>query len=420
MSQLHLTLKPKASLVFADPHRFTMAVCGRRFGKSYLSCAKALQTALSKKRANVLMIAPTFEMGRATLWRTLQDLVPDSWLLKTSESILEMQFLNGSRIEVKSGDRPDRLRGRSLDLVCMDEAAYLTETLWTEVLRPALSDREGSALMTTTPAGTIASWFADLWDDAKAENSRWGRHQYTTIDGGWVTAEEVAQAREMLDPRTFRAEYEASFESPVGRVFPDFGEANISDIAEDDGFSPLAVGCDFNVAHLPGIVCIVRGDELHVVDEVMLHNATTEQLGRRLREKYPRRSMLAYPDPTGGSRKTAAADATVTDHSLLEKAGIRVYERRTPYAVRDKLQTLNWLICDANGRRRLKVHPRCVELIRDLRFCVYKPGTDNVDKISDPARTHASDGLGYCALGAMKPLLPAKYKTRSSQTVSVW
>ena len=206
----------------------------------------------------------------------------------------------------------------------------------------------------------------------------------------------------------------------MGRVFPDFGEANISDIAEDDGFSTLAVGCDFNVAHLPGIVCIIRGDELHVVNEVMLHNATTEQLGKALREKYPRRAMLAYPDPTGSSRKTSAADATVTDHSLLEKAGIRVYERRSPYAVRDKLQALNWLICDANGRRRLKVHPRCVALIRDLRFCVFKPGTDTVDKTSDPARTHASDGLGYCVLGAMKPLLALKYRARSSSTINIW
>ena len=61
-----------------------------------------------------------------------------------------------------------------------------------------------------------------------------------------------------------------------------------------------------------------------------------------------------------------------------------------------------------------------MELIRDLRFCVYKPGTDMVDKTSDPARTHASDGLGYCALGAMKPLLGSKYKVRSSSTINVW
>ena len=63
MSQLHLTLKPKASAVFADPARFVVATCGRRFGKSYLSVAKALHKALAKPRSNCLMLAPTHEMA---------------------------------------------------------------------------------------------------------------------------------------------------------------------------------------------------------------------------------------------------------------------------------------------------------------------------------------------------------------------
>ena len=79
--------------------------------------------------------------------------------------------------------------------------------------------------------------------------------------------------------------------------------------------------------------------------------------------------------------------------------------------IRDKYQTLNWLICSASGRRRLRVNPRCRDLIRDLKFMVYKEGTDQPDK-SDPERSHHSDALGYCALGAMKPLMPDKYKTR--------
>ena len=419
MSQLHVTLKPKASAVFADPARFVVATCGRRFGKSYLSVAKALHTALEKPRANVLMLAPTHEMVRATLWRTLTDLVPDTWVTKRLDSTLELHLLNGSRIECKSGDRPDRLRGRSLDLACLDEAAYLQRELWFEVLRPALSDRQGSALFTTTPNGLVQSWFADLWEQAALEESTWGRHQYSTVDGGWVTPDEVSQARAMLDERTFRAEYEACFESPTGRCFPDFSDNNITEEADDDGYDALKIGIDFNIATLPAIVCRIVGDELHVIDEITLHNQTTEALGKALRQKYPGRHLKAFPDPTGGSRKTAAADATTTDHSLLEKAGIRIHDRRSPYAIRDKYQTMNWLIRSASGKRRLKINPRCRDLIRDLKFMVYKEGTDQPDK-SDPERSHHSDALGYCALGAMSPLLPEKLKTRSSSTISVW
>ena len=419
MSQLNLTLKPKASAVFADPARFVVATCGRRFGKSYLSVAKALHTALSTPRSNTLMLAPTHEMAKATLWRTLGDLLPDAWVQKKLHSSLEVILINGSRIECKSGDRPDRLRGRSLNLVCLDEAAYLQKELWFEVLRPALSDRQGGALFTTTPAGLVQSWFADLWDEAGMESSSWGRHQYTTIDGGWVTPEEVQEARAMLDERTFRAEYEASFEAPTGRCFPDFSDANITAEAEDDGYDALKIGIDFNIATLPAIVCRIVGDELHVIDEITLHNQTTEALGKALRQKYPGRHLKAFPDPTGGSRKTAAADATTTDHSLLEKAGIRIHDRRSPYAIRDKYQTMNWLIRSASGKRRLKINPRCRDLIRDLKFMVYKEGTDQPDK-SDPERSHHSDALGYCALGAMKPLLPEKLRVRSSSTIKLW
>ena len=49
MSQLHLTLKPKAIAVFADPAKFTIATCGRRFGKSYLSGAKLSSTGDASK-----------------------------------------------------------------------------------------------------------------------------------------------------------------------------------------------------------------------------------------------------------------------------------------------------------------------------------------------------------------------------------
>ena len=55
----------------------------------------------------------------------------------------------------------------------------------------------------------------------------------------------------------------------------------------DDGCDSLKIGVDFNEATLPAIVCLIVGDELWVVDEVTLHNSTTEALGKALREKSP-------------------------------------------------------------------------------------------------------------------------------------
>lgn len=67
--------------------------------------------------------------------------------------------------------------------------------------------------------------------------------------------------------------------------------------------------------------------------------------------KYPGRHLIAYPVPTGGARKTSAPDTSTTDHTLLERADIKVYDRRAPCDIRDKVQILNWVIRYANGRR---------------------------------------------------------------------
>ena len=116
--------------------------------------------------------------------------------------------------------------------------------------------------------------------------------------------EEVEAARRLLEARTFRAEYEASFDSPTGRVFPDFSEENITEEAAEDGYDSLAIGMDFNVATLPAIVCSIAGDQLWVIDEVTLHNSTTEQQGQAIRAKNPGRHLIASPGPTGGAKKT--------------------------------------------------------------------------------------------------------------------
>ena len=329
VSQLHLTLKPKASAVFADPARFVMATCGRRFGKSYLACAKARLNGPSETTRQRADDCPNPRNGQGDVVAHALRFGADSWVVKTLHSTLEMQLLNGSRIEVKSGDRPDRLRGRSLDMACLDEAAYLSKELWFEVLRPALSDRQGSALFTTTPAGLVQSWYADLWED---QSNGWSKHQYSTIDGGWVSPEEVDQARAMLDPRTFKAEYEAAFMAPTGRCFPDFDERNICSDYDDDGFDALKIGIDFNIATLPAIVCRIVADELWVIDEVTLHNATTEALAKALREKYPSRHLKAFQTQlVAPGRPLQPMPAPLTTHCWngLE-SGFTTAERPTP------------------------------------------------------------------------------------------
>jgi len=63
--------------------------------------------------------------------------------------------------------------------------------------------------------------------------------------------------------------------------------------------------------------------------------------------------------------------------------------------VRDRVNTVNAMLTNARGDHRLVIDPRCKELIADLEQVTYKAGSTQIDKDSDPARTHTSDALGY-------------------------
>ena len=69
-------------------------------------------------------------------------------------------------------DNPDALRGIYLDGVVLDEYADMDPRVWSEIIRPALADRQGWAVFIGTPEGpqrllravaapqTEAGWFS--------------------------------------------------------------------------------------------------------------------------------------------------------------------------------------------------------------------------------------------------------------------
>jgi hypothetical protein len=333
-------------------------------------------------------------MAKDIAWKTLKTLVPQAWVASKNESDLKIELRNGSMIELKGTENAMALRGRSLGGVVLDEAAFMDSGVWFEVLRPALADKQGWALFISTPEGT-ASWFYDLWNyAAEPESHDWDRWSYTTIEGGNVPAEEVEAARGQLDPRTFRQEFEASFENLSGLVAINFSEENISTIAEDIPQLPLWVGLDFNVDNMSAVCGVRVGDDLHIFHEILMVNATTWDMADELNHHFGlERRKDVCPDPTGAARKTAGVG--LTDHAILRKSGHRVSTPRSPWKIRDKVNCVNTAILDGTGARRLKIHPRCKETIKSLRTLVYD---DNGLPNKKLGVDHMFDALGYLCL----------------------
>ena len=382
--------------IFQSEKRFRVLVAGRRFGKSYLSCVELLRGAIEKPGETYFYCAPTYRMAKDIAWKGLKRLVPKVWIKGKNETDLRIDLINGSSIELKGTENAMALRGRSISGVVLDEAAFMDSEVWFEVIRPALADKQGWALFISTPDGT-ASWFYDLWCFCgENEWEDWQRWSFTTIEGGNVPAEEVEAARAQLDERTFRQEFEASFENLSGLVAVSFRDTNISTKAADIPVLPLLLGVDFNVDPMSGICAVRKDDTLYVFDEVMLTGgATTWDFSEEITRRFGvDRRVIACPDPTGGSRKTSGVG--LTDHSILRRNGFNVSSPKAPWKIRDKITCVNTALLDASGARRTLIHPRCKELIKSLRTLTYTPNTGLPNK--NLGVDHAFDAFGYLCL----------------------
>ena len=397
-NDLFLSLTDPQRQVWESPERFKLLCSGRRFGKTYLCIARLIAWAIDKPGSLNWYVTANYRMAKQIAWRQLKTMVPPDICVKRNESELSVELYNGSIIALKGAENADSLRGVSLSTLVIDEAAYVKQTAWEMVLRPALSDQGGPAWFITTPAGL--NWFHDLWEQVDQEDD-WRTFSFTTIEGGNVPPEEVEAARRTLDERTFRQEYLASFETLSGRVYPDFSDDNITtDIADTGG--DILWGTDFNVSVMAGVLASRVGDTIHIWDELAVKQSNTDEVCTLLKQRFPDRRIVAYPDPTGSARKTSAAGET--DHGIIRRYGFQCITPKHPWAVKDKINATNWMIRTADGHLKLFIHPRCKHTIKALKNVTYKQGADDYVIDKSAGIEHWTDGLGYLVLGAFNPL----------------
>jgi len=372
--------------------RFRVAVCGRRFGKTYVSIREIARFARQPDK-KVFYIAPSYRMAKQIVWDKLKYRLMDlNWVKRTNESDLSIELVNGSKIYLRGADNYDSLRGVGLDFVVFDEFAMIDEKAWTEVIRPTLSDTGGSALFISTPMGQ-GNWAYDLYQKQWEDPNNWQSFQYTSLDGGRIPEEEIEQARRDLDARTFRQEYEASFETYAGRIYYAFDRANnvIDAAPTQDELQVIYIGMDFNIDPMSAVIAIKRGEDLCVIDEIRMYSSNTQETVEEIQARYPRSKIWVYPDPASKQRKTSAGGST--DVTILQNAGFVVKAPNSHTPVRDRINAVNSRLCDSTGVRRLFVTKNCKYTIEGLERHVYKEGTSQPDKES--GYDHMMDALGY-------------------------
>lgn len=375
------------SEIFCSSSRFRSVVAGRRFGKTFLSTGEILRAAISGKNKNCWYVAPTYGSAKEIAWDMLIQTIPPEYLTKTNESSLTMRLINGSTISLKGAEKPNNLRGRALDFVVLDEFADMRPEAWYEVIRPSLSDRQGSALFIGTPKGR--NHFYDLYTKGLDGDADWDSFQYTTIEGGNVPAAEIESAKADLDERTFQQEYQAQFVNYSGLIYYGFSrEASVRKIETDH--HTLHVGMDFNIDPMSAVVCIRHHDTLVAIDEIVMFGSNTQEMTQEIRTRYPDKHVIIYPDPASRQRKTSAGGRT--DLSILQNAGFEVKAKTRHALVRDRINAVNSRLLSSDGQRNLLIDPKCKQTIESLERQTYKEGTSVPNK---DGFDHMNDALGY-------------------------
>ena len=380
----------KAQQMIADaPFRFRVAICGRRFGKTHLAIRElAKYSRLPDQR--VWYVAPTYRMAKQIVWKKLKKkLLSINWVKKVNEQDLTLELINGSEISLRGADNYDSLRGVGLNFVVLDEFADIDEEAWKEVLRPTLADTQGHALFLGTPKGM--NWAKELFDNHTTKRN-WMSFQFTTLDGGNVPEDEVEQAREDLDARTFRQEFLATFENFSGIIAYAFGQHNIKPADAVNPHEPLILGTDFNVSPMSCTVMRRTKQGLHCIDEIVLYSSNTNELIDEIRNRYPNNPITIFPDPAGVQRKTSANGNT--DIKLLENAGFTVRYHRQHPQVKDRINSANSLFfLRDDSSTRFYIDAKCKHTIKSLQQFCYKEDTQIPDK--DSGFDHMFDALTY-------------------------
>ena len=390
--------------------RFTVACCGRRWGKSYASAREA-ELVVTQKNKNVWIVAPTYGTSER-IFKMVWDSLIIKHRMPTRRKSLNDQFIEfewGSTIQGKSAEHPTQLIGLGLDLVIFDEASKINlRNIWQMYIRPALSDRKGRAIFISTPHGFNS--FHDLYKLSDTEEAwysfnspSWENH-HAFPDG--KNDADFMEAKRTLHRSVFDQEYNAMFTTMSGRVYDDFNRDDNVKPLNYDGLLPVYVSIDFGF-RLPAVVFFVcyktheTSDTwtIHVIDEIVHKpNLRVYDLADMIKAKKYRIAQV-YGDPAGYQVQSSTG---IGEIDLFYKAtGWRVFALRdkASRSINSGISHVRNFVRAKDGTRRLFVTPKCKGLIEDFESYRYPEHKENRPLTNLPLKDghsdHSLDALRY-------------------------
>jgi hypothetical protein len=326
-----------------------------------------------------------------------------------SESVLLMKDTE-SRIYFRAVDEFERLRGTNLAWFGLDELSYTAEEAWLR-LEGRLRDPQATRLCgfgVWTPKGfdwVYKRFIRDCVSGYEVVLARPFENRFV-LD---KVPDFYERLKNSYDSKFFEQEVLGEYLNvQSGVVYQGFNRARNLRPLEVDERLPLFWALDFNVDPMSSIVAQKKGDDIIVLDEIVLSRASTEEACDEFHSRYPDHpgGLVIYGDATGQRLQTAGT----TDYRIIKEYFLRTANKypkfRVPASnpsVRERIALVNAKLFSAKEEAHLFVHPQCKGLITDFEEVIFKPDSSVIDKERDPKRTHLSDALGYLIWQECRP-----------------
>lgn len=373
-------------------------------GKSQALCQEAIRLSYLNVGRLGLIGAPTYPMLRdATLSSFMEVLNANDipFEFNKAESVLSMTE-TGSRILFRAVDEFERLRGTNLAWFGLDELTYTSEDAWLR-LEGRLRDPDAVRLCgfaVWTPKGF--DWVYRRFISERVEG-------YEAILAAPYENHHVLDKIPDYYERLKRSYDERFFEQEAlgvylnvnaGAVYHAFlRERNVRELKLDPALA-LFWALDFNVDPMSSVIAQKSGEEIRVLDEIVLSRATTLQACEEFYLRFPNHQapVVVYGDVSGNKMQTTGKSDYAIITEFLLRNGYMNYRMQVPSVnpkVSERVALMNAQLLSAYQEVHLFIDPRCRELVKDMEEVTYKPDTGVIDKEKDSKRTHLSDALGY-------------------------
>lgn len=415
MTGISPTLNVPQAQFLAMPHKFKAYVAGFGSGKTWVGCGGICKGMWEHPKINQGYFAPTYPQIRDIFYPTVEEVAFD-WGLKVqiNESNKEVHFYAGRQYRgttiCRSMEKPATIVGFKIGNALVDELdvmpALKAQQAWRKIIarmRYKVAGLRNGIDVTTTPEGYkfVYQQFVKAVRDKPELATLYGLVQASTFDNEANLPDDyIPSLLASYPPELIKAYLRGHFTNLTsGTIYHQFDRKLNNCADEEQPGEPLFIGMDFNVGKMAAIVHVKREGLPRAVRELVKVYDTPAMI-KRIQEEFWRyeggryvasRQIYIYPDASGDSRKSNCA--SLTDIAQLKEAGFSVMVNASNPPVKDRINSMNAMFCNALGERRYLVNvQRCPVYTESLEQQVWDKNGEP-DKKAD--NDHPNDGGGY-------------------------